>query len=583
MATKTAVQPEMTHEIVNDIPVLMHGIKERLGMMTALDSVVKRHGNRLGMSVGEVMGTWLTHILSAHNHFMSHVQEWAMQLPNTLELLLGHEVLDGDLADDRLAEVLDELSADSNWHSVERTVNQNMIRAYKLKVERVRLDTTTVSVYSDEPDAVLFQRGYSKDHRPDLRQLKVMAAGLDPLGVLVGVDVVSGERADDRLYEPMIERLRTDLGASGLMYVGDSKMSALKTRAYIQRTSNRYLCPLAAVGEVPKQMAEWIKAAQEGRATMVALRAESDATGKAGPVIAQAYEVTREVYAEQEITDWSGIWSERVMIVQSEVYAQAARKGLQGRIERAKAGILALSEKPGSGKRAFADGSTMAAAALALAEKHDVAAYVSWEIRNCRGNPRQKRKHGLQPAHTVYDLWFEIDVQTNAEAIAQAEFFLGWRAYVSNASEAELSLEQAVLTYRDEWLIERDFARIKGRVLSIAPLYLKLEHRAVGMARLLTLGVRVLALIEHEARLKIKLEQTAITGLYKSRKNRATEAPTTERMLIALGRIILTTIRVGDQVHRHISALSPTQLRIVDLAGCPPDTYQRLLGNLGFT
>ena len=177
---------------------------------------------------------------------------------------------------------------------------------------------------------------------------------------------------------------------------------------------------------------------------------------------------------------------------------------------------------------------------------------------------------------------FEIDAQTNAEAIAQAEFFLGWRAYVSNASQAELSLEQAVLTYRDEWLIERDFARIKGRVLSIAPLWLRLEQRAVGMARLLTLGVRVLALIEHEARLKIKLEQTAITGLYKSRKNRATEVPTTERMLIALGRIILTTIRIGDQVHRHISALSPTQLRIVDLAGCPPDTYQRLLANLGF-
>ena len=92
---------------------------------------------------------------------------------------------------------------------------------------------------------------------------------------------MSGERADDVLYVPMIERLRADLGASGIMYVGDSKMSALATRAHIQRTSNRYLCPLAGVGEVPKQMAEWIKAAHEGRAKTQALHVSR--TPKASP------------------------------------------------------------------------------------------------------------------------------------------------------------------------------------------------------------------------------------------------------------------------------------------------------------
>ena len=69
--------------------------------------------------------------------------------------------------------------------------------------------------------------------------------------------------------------------------------------------------------------------------------------------------MTREVHEEQENTGWDGIWSERVMLVQSEAFAQAARKGLHGRIERAKAGIQALSEKPdgsaSSRKRVFAD------------------------------------------------------------------------------------------------------------------------------------------------------------------------------------------------------------------------------------
>jgi hypothetical protein len=64
--------------------------------------------------------------------------------------------------------------------------------------------------------SVLFQRGHSKDHRPDLRQLKVMLAALDPLGVLVGADVVSGNTADDGLYVPMIARLRATLPGQGL-------------------------------------------------------------------------------------------------------------------------------------------------------------------------------------------------------------------------------------------------------------------------------------------------------------------------------------------------------------------------------
>ena len=50
----------------------------------------------------------------------------------------------------------------------------------------------------------LFQFGHSKDYRPDLPQVKVMQAVLDPLGMPLATDVVSGERADDPLYMPCI-------------------------------------------------------------------------------------------------------------------------------------------------------------------------------------------------------------------------------------------------------------------------------------------------------------------------------------------------------------------------------------------
>ena len=119
-----------------------------------------------------------------------------------------------------------------------------------------------------------------------------------------------------------------------------------------------------------------------------------------------------------------------------------------------------------------------------------------------------------------------------------------------------------MLAYHHEWLIERDFARLKGRSLSLSPLWLKREDHAIGMTRLLTLAVRLLALAEHEARLNLKQNHQTLAGLYPSRQNRSTTIPTTERLLRAFNRIVVTTI--------------------VSLLGCPADLYDRLTTNLGF-
>lgn len=100
----------------------------------------------------------------------------------------------------------------------------------------VRLDSTTASGYWHVTPEGLFQLGHSKDHRPDLPQVKVMLATLSPLGVPVATEVVSGDRADAPLYLPTLQRVRQHLGRRGLLYVGDCKMAALETRAVTKRS-----------------------------------------------------------------------------------------------------------------------------------------------------------------------------------------------------------------------------------------------------------------------------------------------------------------------------------------------------------
>src|SRR5437667_47133 len=77
---------------------------------------------------------------------------------------------------------------------------------------RVRVDSTTVSgSVHPSPDG-LFQFGHSKDHRPDLPQVKIKLSALDPLGLPVGVTLVGGQRADDGLYVPAIQQAQQTLG-----------------------------------------------------------------------------------------------------------------------------------------------------------------------------------------------------------------------------------------------------------------------------------------------------------------------------------------------------------------------------------
>ena len=49
----------------------------------------------------------------------------------------------------------------------------------------------------------------------------------------LATDVLWGERADDGLDMPIIERIELGLGPPRLRFVGDGPLSALATRAYV--------------------------------------------------------------------------------------------------------------------------------------------------------------------------------------------------------------------------------------------------------------------------------------------------------------------------------------------------------------
>ncbi len=89
--------------------------------------------------------------------------------------------------------------------------------------------------------------------------------------------------------------------------------------------------------------------------------------------------------------------------------------------------------------------------------------------------PRLKRAYRDRPAKIVKESHCELKFSANTEVIENKIAMFGWRVYVSNHPETGLSLADAVVAYRDEYLMERGFGRLKGFPLSLTPIYLQRE------------------------------------------------------------------------------------------------------------
>src|SRR6266446_4782522 len=330
--------PNIITERVDDIPLLLEQMQQ-MALPTLFDDHFPTHGNWYGLSLGWVSTIWLSSILSRGDHRLVHVEPWVATRLFTLQTVTGQDVERLDFTDDRLDIVLRRLSDDARWAQFESRLNQHTVRVYDLSTERIHVDSTTASAYTSVSQDGLFQFGHSKDYRPDLPQVKVMQAVLDPLGMPLATDVVSGERADDPLYVPCIRRVQASLGRHGLLYVGDCKLASRDTRAWIAGQGGYYLCPLPQVQLAEREWAEAFEALERGEVVLSPVFRESD-DGKP-QLIAEGYE--RQVPMVREAKGESQSWTERRLVVRSLRQAKASEAALRARVAQAKAQVEALN------------------------------------------------------------------------------------------------------------------------------------------------------------------------------------------------------------------------------------------------
>jgi transposase len=230
----TSPEMQIRSERIDDMPVLIERLKQ-MRVAEIIDETVGRHHLWEGMSKGWTSLVWLAHIIMTGDHRKVHVRRMLNECRESLSRLLGEEVRESEFNDDRLGRILAALGQQERAEEIERAMNKHCIRYYRLKTDKpvARIDTTSVSVYGGDDGSDVIVHGYSKDHRPDLMQFKVLMVTLDPLGMPLATQMVAGNASDDGLYVPAYAEAAKSIGTD-VMVVGDSKMGALGTRAYIQ-------------------------------------------------------------------------------------------------------------------------------------------------------------------------------------------------------------------------------------------------------------------------------------------------------------------------------------------------------------
>ena len=574
--------PSIVSQRIDDIPLLL-SILVRLDFPKIVDMHHTPHTNHQGLSYGWLLTIWLVYILSQSDHRMSHVQDWVGISCLALTKITGQTITAQDFTDDRLARILKMLSDETLWHRIEEHLSRHTIRAYNLDLKRIRLDATTASTHHDPEKSTLISIGRTKKNLFE-PQFKLMIGSLDPLGLPIATDLVSGEKADDPLYVPIYKRIYSILGTNGILYIGDSKMGAIETRGIIYKDGNFYLVPLPMTGETPALLDTVLSEldAGEHELTHIFLPEDEENFKKLNKdpdpevALAKGFEIIiqrKTTLDGEEVT-----WNERICCVQSFRYAASQSKALDNRIANAVKDLQNLTPPSGRGIKVYHDEAELKSAADKVIKQHKVEGLIEYTLERQESH-KEIRAYGGNPARTETTIRCQIHTITkNDEAIEQTRKRLGWRLYSTNAPVAELSLTQVVLVYRDQYIVERDFARLKGP-LGITPMYIQRDDHICGLIRLLTMALRAMCVIEFSAKQKLLEDQDVLKGIYPGNPARSTATPSVELMLKAFNRLdFFITNFPNGQHFEQISPLNEVQKKILYLLGIPESVYNDIPG-----
>jgi len=140
--------------------------------------------------------------------------------------------------DDRLYRALDELLP----HKVrlEQHIRKRLGELFSLDYDLLLYDVTSTYFEGQVAGNAQAQRGHSRDHRPDCKQVCI-ALVVTREGIPLGYEVFAGNRVDVTTVEEIVGTMEARYGMANRIWVMDRGMTSADNVAWLQQTGRRYL------------------------------------------------------------------------------------------------------------------------------------------------------------------------------------------------------------------------------------------------------------------------------------------------------------------------------------------------------
>ena len=207
-------------------------ISEQLGLVTLLEQLLPHGREDIPWSM-MVMTLVLMRLCdpSSELRIAEHLYE-----RSSLGDLLG--IPQGKVNDDRLYRALDSLLP--HKAEMEKHLKERLGTLFNLEYDLLLYDMTSTYFEGECASNSLAQRGYSRDHRPDCKQVCI-ALVVSKGGMPLGYDVFAGNRADATTVEDVVEKIEAQYGAAGRIWVMDRGMVSEDNLEYLKAGGRRYI------------------------------------------------------------------------------------------------------------------------------------------------------------------------------------------------------------------------------------------------------------------------------------------------------------------------------------------------------
>lgn len=517
---------------------IVAGICHEIGLVEQIDQEIGRGERKV--SCGEATLAMVLNGLGFNSRALYLIADYLRNKP--VDLLVNPELAAEDFNDDTLGRALDDLY-DQGVTEVFASVSARAMQTYGIETEFRHLDSSSMHLHGEydgadpESTAITITHGYSRDHRPDLKQVIVQLITMESSRLPVWLEVLSGNSSDKSSFVPSIQAYRQQLSEEEQPY-------------FVMDSAGFTADNLKDLGKT-----RWLTRVPETLSEAKRLVRETDRS-KMKPL--------NESYFGKEVqVEYGGI-KQRWLVVFSEAACQRALKAL----ERAQARELKKIEKEWRKlKQVTFNCEPDADKACDHFNKrwkyHQVTAEavpLTQYVR--RGRPST----GDEPELVGYKL--QGEVAASEPLIDEAKKSLGKFIIATNELDPSLLSVEAMLThYTAQGIsVERGFRFLKDPMFFADSLFLKKPERIMALVMIMGLSLLIYALAERKLRLALQENNETIPD----QKGKPTNNPTMRWVFQSFEGIDVLSVGSEDQTTlRQMLNLGPVHLQIIRLLGLP--------------